>query len=229
MKKILFILVLLLSINISAWSWNHSADKDEMTGEKLSYASSSSISSTKKMDFPYSKTKSWIGVGCKDGKQWAYFGFTTKPNLNNTSTEDGYSTFTTRVKIDNEIINTKFTQDWGSKFLHISNYGGEINDEKFIEKIKKANLVILELQWHGNGSTFFKFPLKGSTKALNKMQNECGYTSLKLKIKKDKKLKTITAKKVCSWSNNAHKYGIDENGFDNFGEDRKGRHNSSYK
>ena len=180
-KHILFIILLTLPILSLAKGWNYSVEKDEMTGESSVYVSSSLSSSTKKMNFPYQRTKGWIGVGCKKGKQWAYFGFSTAPNLSNTTTEDGYNVINTRIKIGNKLEQIKLTQKWGSKFLHTSNYGGyakyanAIDSDTLISNMKKANSVLLELDWHGHDSTYFKFSLKGSTKVLNKMQKECGY------------------------------------------------------
>ncbi len=188
MKHILFIVLpLFIPILLFAYSWEYKVDKNVMTGEKSIYASSPATLATKKIDFPYSKTKSWIGIGCKDEKKWAYFGFSTAPNLSGTTTEDGYHVIKARIKIDDKLENIKLTQKWGSKFLYISSSGHySLDADAFITKIKKANSALLELDWHGNGNTYFSFSLKGSAKALSEMQNKCKLTHLASKACKNK-------------------------------------------
>ena len=168
MKKLILAgISIFLTTTVLATNWDTSISKDEMTGKGSAYASSPIISPSKRMEFPYSNVKGWMAVGCNKNTKWVYIGFTTAPNLNDTQTEDGYSTITTRIKIDDKVEYITLTQDWGSKFLHFQ------NDEEIINKIKKANSILLELNWHGSGSVYFKFPLNGSANALKKITNEC--------------------------------------------------------
>lgn len=186
MKKMILIFLFVVIPQLSfANSWDFSVDKNAMTGEKSVYVSSPTTLTIKSMDFPYSKTKGWIGVGCKNGKQWAYFGFSVAPNLINSTTEDGYSVIKTKIKIGNKLEQIELTQKWGSKFLQTSS----VDSDTLISNMKKANSVLLELDWHGNEKVYFEFSLKGSTKALNKMQKNCKYNEIKRKQKKDRENK----------------------------------------
>ena len=177
MLKKIILSSFVLSVSIFASTWDVNIKKDKMSGEISTYASSSTVTSDEKMRFPYSNTKSWIGVGCKDGKEWAYFGFTESPNLLNTETQSGYSILYAKIKIGKTVDKIKLLQEWGDRFLSITN-----NAESFIEKLKQGKSILLELNWHGNGKTYFTYSLQGSTKALTKLQNECGFTKKKKKL-----------------------------------------------
>lgn len=148
-------------------AWRTQSSKDEMTGKIQYYAASPSTSATKLMDFPYADTTAWLGVGCSADSEWVYFGFTNAPNLTNDENEDGYSYIDARVKWDDIIESTRLNQTWGEKALHFS------VDDAAIVNILKANKVLLELEWHGNGATYFEFTLNGSTKSLNEIRSKC--------------------------------------------------------
>ncbi len=152
-------------INVSTWST--STAKDEMTGKKSAYASSIRVTSTKAMVFPYQDVNAWLGVGCDSGNEWVYIGFSKPPNLLDDETKDGYNLLKTRIKWDDRVDTATLTQNWGEKFLHFS------YDKPAISNILKSNSVMLELNWHGQGRTFFKFPLKGSSAAIKKVRQNC--------------------------------------------------------
>lgn len=173
-------------------NWEHSTQNDAMTGKKSSYAFSPSVLSKEKMDFPYSGTKSWIGIGCKDEKQWVYFGFSVAPNLNDTKIQDGYSTLVARIKFGNELDDVRLTQEWGAKSLHLSD---SENKDAFIEKLKKVDSVLLELSWHGNGKTYFKYPLRGSSNAITNIRDNCGFTKAIQEREKQEEQRKIEIKK----------------------------------
>ena len=189
MIKKVILSTFIFCVSIFAETWDMDIKKDKMSGEISTYASSPTVTSDEKMRFPYSNTKSWIGIGCKDGKEWAYFGFSESPNLLNTETQSGYNILYTKVKIGNKIDTVKLIQRWGDRFLSISNgsqYTNFLNSENFIEKLKQGKSILLELNWHGNGKTYFTYSLKGSTRVLNKMQNECKVRDLPTKTCKNK-------------------------------------------
>ena len=119
------------------------------------------------MSFPYGDTKGWIGIGCDGENEWVYAGFTNEPNLLDTEIGDGYNSIRTRIKFDDEIETVNLVQTWSSKFLHFS------NDKEIIEKIMKANTILLELNWYGEGSTYFRFNGGGSTSAINQIRESC--------------------------------------------------------
>lgn len=166
-KVIVFIVVLVTFNTQVIAQWDVSTSTDEMTGEKSSYCSSPIASPTKTMDFPYSDTQAWLGIGCDGNSEWVYIGFTNQPNLIDTDTEDGYNVISTRVKWNDNVVNQQFTQTWGAKFLHFN------NDKTVIENIMKSNTLLVELNWHGNGKTYFKFNLLGSSKAISQMRAKC--------------------------------------------------------
>lgn len=147
--------------------WGSTTSSDEMSGERSAYAVSPTISTTRRMAFPYSDVKAWLGVGCDKSSEWAYIGFSGAPNLNNTELEDGYSVIKTRVKWGETLTKDTFTQKWGGKYLHFR------NDSSAIQKIAGSNGMMLELDWHGQGAVHFDFPLKGSSKAIADIRASC--------------------------------------------------------
>ena len=124
-------------------------------------------SPTKTMSFPYGDTKGWLGIGCDGESEWVYAGFTNDPNLQGTEIGDGYNSITTRIKFDDEIETVNLTQTWNSKFLHFR------NDKDIIDKIMKANTILLELKWYSEGSVYFRFSGGGSTSAINQIRASC--------------------------------------------------------
>lgn len=148
-------------------SWNTTSSKDEMTGEFSAYAHSPRAYTSKRMSFPYSDVHSWMGIGCNSKSEWVYFGFNSSPNLTKAETKDGYSLINTRVKWDSEVENVLLTQDWGAKFIHFK------NDTSAMSKIASSNTALLELQWHGQQSTYFNYTLNGSSKALSEIRALC--------------------------------------------------------
>lgn len=148
-------------------SWTTSTSKDEMTGKFSAFTHSPSSYPTKTMGFPYADVKSWMGVGCNSESEWVYFGFNNAPNLSNTETKDKYNLIKTRISWDDNVESISLTQNWGAKFIHFR------NDAGVILKIDASKTVLLELQWHGEQSVYFKYDLNGSSKAIAKIRALC--------------------------------------------------------
>ena len=162
----------LLLLSMSAYGgyyggWYTSISKDQMTGTKSAYANTQMTGPMEEMGFPYSDTQAWLGMGCDGSNEWVYVGFTTSPNLNNTNTADGYELIRTRVKWDDTVKRTSLIQNWGEDYIVFN------NDKEAISNIAKSNTMLLELNWHRLGNTYFKFSLEGSSAALRAIRNEC--------------------------------------------------------
>lgn len=165
-KLTMFIIICLLSLSVFAVNqWSTFVSKDEMTEAETWYAHSPSIGPVEKMSFPYGDTKAWLGIGCNGDDEWAYIGFNVSPNLTGTTTKDGYDLIYTRIKWDDQIKNITLTQSWGSKFINFR------DDESVISRIAESNTVLLELNWFGEGKVYFRFPLDGSSAAINKIRS----------------------------------------------------------
>jgi hypothetical protein len=120
------------------------------------------------MGFPYSVTTEWLGVGTDGKTEWVFVGFSESPNLTNTDTQDGYSLVRTRIKWDDDVENVTLTQEWGGKFLQFR------DGTNAISKIARSSTVLLELDWYGEGKTYFRFSLAGSEAAITRMRQSCG-------------------------------------------------------
>ncbi len=159
-------LAVLSTVAVSA-QWTTSTSVDEMTGHTSAYAHSPKAKPTERMGFPYSDIQAWLGFGTDGVDEWAYVGFSTAPNLTGTNTQDGYDSFGTRVKWDDNLETVGFTQIWGSSFIHFQDYDGAI------AKMISGNTVLVELKWYGEGKVYFRFPLSGSTAAIAKARAAC--------------------------------------------------------
>ncbi|MEM9402833.1 MAG: hypothetical protein AAGA44_10125 [Pseudomonadota bacterium] len=150
-------------------SWRHRSSTDEMTGEVSHYATSPDAMPARQMSFPYANMRSWVAFGCKKGSEWAYFGFTTSPNITGDETRRGYNEIDTRIRWDSTVSETTLVQEWGSKFLHFSN----TEKSSAAAKLAGANSVRLELNWYGQGKVHFDYTLKGSSAAISKARAGC--------------------------------------------------------
>jgi hypothetical protein len=148
-------------------SWSAFSSRDQMTNEVSAYATSIRIAPTRSMSFPYADVRAWLAVGCDGASEWAYIGFNESPNLTNDENQDGYNLLKTRVKWNENVVNTYFTQDWGAKFLHFR------ADKAAIEAIAESSSVMVEIPWYGQGAVNFRFPLDGSSAAIADMRSMC--------------------------------------------------------
>ena len=149
--------------------WKTTTSTDEMSGETSFYTSSPNTSPTRPMGIPYDDVEAWIGVGCNKTDEWAYFGFSTAPNLVNTDTQDGYDKISARIKWDDSIQNTTLIQDWGDRFLHFSIF----NSYDEIQKLQTSDTLLLELDWYGEGKVYFNFPLAGASEGIESIRSKC--------------------------------------------------------
>ena len=120
------------------------------------------------MSFPYTKTKSIIGIACNKNSIWTYFKFTIAPNITKSETKDGYNKIITRIKFENTLEDIRLTQDWGSKALFV------YNEKAFIKTLENTNEVLLELNWYGNSSVYFKYYTDEASQAIKSLKSKCG-------------------------------------------------------
>lgn len=152
---------------IKTKSWDFDTSKDEMSGDVSYYVSSKAIKPKKRMEFPYSSVGSWVAIGCKNGKKWAYFGFTSSPNLSGGTNGNGSTDYKYRIKWDDKLDTVTLNQQWGSDFLHT------IYTKDFISKIKSNKKAKLELDWHGNGKVHFEYDLVGANNSIKRLESSC--------------------------------------------------------
>jgi len=156
-------------LNPNAYSdWTASQSKDEMTGNETFYIFTDWASPKYPMSFPYAQTKSIIGIGCSKYGIVSYFNFTSKPNITKAETKDGFNEIITRIKFDNTLEDIKLTQKWGSKSLSV------YNEKAFIKSLENTNEVLLELNWYGNSSVYFKYYTDESSQAIKSLKSKCG-------------------------------------------------------
>lgn len=187
MKKVLLSCLIGAVMTLNA-QWRTSTDTDKMTGDKSSYAVNDWRVPTERMAFPYHNISANIGIGCDKNSSWIYLVFSDTPNLSKTETRNGYNRIESRIKFDDKVETVTLTQEWSSKFIHF------LDREDIINKVKKSKKMLIELNWYGNGLTYFEFNLEGADEAINSIYSTCGYEP-KQEIKKTiKKEETNTVK-----------------------------------
>ena len=158
-----------LSIVSNVSTWRTLQSKDEMTGDKTSYAMSSGATSRKTMQFPYAGTTATIGVGCNKNSEWAYIIFSNAPNLLNTTLSNGYNNISTRFKWDENLETMRLIQKWGATSIHFT----DDYRNKAINYLIASNNVLIELDWYGENKVYFNVSLSGAGAAINKIRREC--------------------------------------------------------
>ena len=151
-----------------------------MSGTTQWFAGSPDSSSDTPMNFPYQNVSASIEVGCDKHSEWAYFAFSSSPNLTHTSTHNGYNSIPTRIKWGSKITDVTLTQNWGSRFLNFD------SGEGFVNRIAHAKAVLLELHWYGQGRVYFPFSLLGAKEAIHKIRESCGLAPKLVKTAKEK-------------------------------------------
>ena len=134
---------------------------DKLTGEIKSMATSPMAQTTTTLGFPYHNTHS-IAYLWYNGP--LMFFFSNSPNIVNDYTHNGYDTFYARLSFDGAIIKCRFRQDWGSKFIQLDSRENEIK-----KYLLESDVMLLELNWYGEGSVVFEYSLNGSDTAIYKL------------------------------------------------------------
>ncbi len=155
------------SLEFKKSAWTVFESTDEMTGKTSVYLSSENGTTTRPMDFPYTGTRSSINLGCNANDIWSYFWFSSKPNISNDLTESGYSRSKSRIRFDNTLDTISLTQEWGSKFMHVT------YENWFIDKLKQRKTVKLELNWHAQNNTIFEYNVHGFVPAYTNFKQKC--------------------------------------------------------
>jgi hypothetical protein len=149
--------------------WTSHKSTDEMTGKQSSFANSPSVAAVRTMDFPYSRVTVSLHVGCDFDSEWIYFAASEKPNIADDETESGYNVIRTRLRWDEEVVETRLTQEWGERFLRVS----YTDREDAISRVIASSVVRLELNWYGEGRVHFDVPLRGSSAAVAEARARC--------------------------------------------------------
>jgi hypothetical protein len=172
-KKVCFVIALgVVSTSSFASSWKVLPfEEDPMSESNSYYASSPSTAPMKKLGFPYSDAKSWVGVGCDTDKNyWAYVGF-NKANFSGGDWVNSRKRHYTKIKYDNEIKSIQLIEaKSGKEFLHVAG----LHEDNFISGLKKSNTIITGVPWYKQGDVWFKYSMRGSTKAINTIFSKCG-------------------------------------------------------
>lgn len=172
MNKVLLLVGMFVSVAASAASWKVLPFKeDPMSTNHTYYATSSMSLPMKKLGFPYSDAKSWVGVGCDTDKNyWAFIGF-NKANFSGGEWQNKSKVHSTKIKYDDDIRFIRFEEaDNGKEFLHVKSDFRDI----FIDNVKSSNTVITGVPWYKQGDVWFKYSMRGSTKAINTIFSKCG-------------------------------------------------------
>lgn len=161
--------VLALAVPSSAIAqWEVSSETDPMTDATVHYAISPVVESLNPMPAPYTGTEAWLAFACNEGFEAVRVGFSTTPNLVETSTGDGRDLIRTRIRWgEGPAEEVALYQTWGSSFLRFR------QSIATIERVLSAGTVLLELNWFGTGLAHFRFPLSGASKGIAEARDLC--------------------------------------------------------
>jgi hypothetical protein len=168
--RTLSILVLTIALpTAGSAQWTNTVSRDEMTNEQVVFALSPHVTPSRQMDLPYADTEAWVGFMCDGKNEWVYLGFSNTPNLVDTETGDGFNYFSTRVKWGEEVKTARFSQKWGSSLINFS------DGRDALKRLTsaRADSLLLELDWYGNGTVYFRFPLEGASDAIAQARASC--------------------------------------------------------
>jgi len=149
--------------------WTSHESTDAMTEEKRSFASSPVVPPVNRMGSPYSRVTMSLHIGCDADSEWIYFAASEKPNIADDETESGYNVIRTRLRWDEEVVETRLTQSWGERFLRVS----YTHRDDAIARVIASSVVRLELNWFGEGRVYFDVPLRGSSAAVAEARARC--------------------------------------------------------
>ncbi|WP_457597994.1 hypothetical protein [Hydrogenimonas sp.] len=164
-KMVLFVF-LFLSLPLFGMEWRIFTDKDVMDGSEYVTLNSERVLPIKQMAFPYQETKVLLGITCKKNTNWksVFLAFNIFPNIINI---DDYNSKRIRIKFDNKMEYYTVYAPRNEKMIYFA------DNDKVIKNLKRAEIMILELPWYGEGNVYLKFSLKGSSKAINELFRQC--------------------------------------------------------
>ena len=168
--RTLSILVLTIALpTTGSAQWTNTVSKDEMTNEQVVYALSPHVTPSRQMDFPYADTEAWVGFMCDGKNEWLYIDFSNTPNIVNTEPTEGFSHFSTRVRWGTEVKTVQLSQKWGASVISF------LDGRDALKRLtnRSADSLLLELDWYGNGTVYFKFSLEGASDAIAQARASC--------------------------------------------------------
>jgi hypothetical protein len=174
MKKLLFILLLCITISSYSQSWRFTSGGDDFDG-KYKTSSIVGVGSDGDMNF-YISSAGFYQKNTGIGIFWV---FNNEPNVT-------YSTYDYSISADGKIL---FLEEFNSPDSDI-----KITKYEFIEKLKNASKVSVRIS-NEYGKNDIKFSLRGSTKAINYVLPQ---RELQLKIEdieKERKVKNVLINK----------------------------------
>ena len=155
--------IIMLTNNASASTWKTQQHQDLITGNTVQFATSAWASPANPLNFPYHNLESLLGVGDNGERRWAYINFTQALTPTGGEYRNGRLYFTLRINVDGQPGSMTFVNEPSGLTLHA------IDSDQMIQKIVEGNTLILEIPIIQNQPAYFKYSLKGSSKAINSL------------------------------------------------------------
>jgi predicted nucleic acid-binding Zn-ribbon protein len=150
--------------------WTVSVSTDEMTGEETWYALSPEVSPTEPIDLPSEDIKAVLSVGYDGENEWVciWFNYDVRIYLNDAEYGGEYYIINTRIRWDDKVEDIQLYIDW-KRQDNILNFP---TDKDYVSKIIESNMMVLELDWLGEGNVYFQFPLEGAAEAIDEIHKK---------------------------------------------------------
>lgn len=181
MKKLLLTLIVItintLYVDISFAEWTYREEVDRMTDEKRCIARTDFVKPLEPMKFPYTDTESAVFISCPDNfvdlsECLLGFVFTNSPNPVDREFDEIGPYIKARIRLDkNPPRRIK---------LYIGENSLVSDDRKIVKELLGHKKLLLELNWFGNGLTYFEYPIEGGDQIIEKLKEGC-----QIKIDKD--------------------------------------------
>ena len=174
MKKLLLTLIVVtintLYVDISFAEWTYREEVDRMTDEKRCVARTDFVKPLEPMKFPYTDTESAVFISCPDNfvdlsECLLGFVFTNSPNPVDREFDEIGPYIKARIRLDkNPPRRIK---------LYIGENSLVSDDRKIVKELLGHKKLLLELNWFGNGLTYFEYPIEGVSEVIEKLKEGC--------------------------------------------------------
>jgi hypothetical protein len=157
----------LFSVPAFSSTWETWDSEDRMTGAKSVYASSPDVS-VRLTSLPMS-VESSIVVGCAQGDFWAYFWFSSMPNLigGDFVGTNGDQRHILRTRLGDNLTTVAVEQSPGSDLLYMVDFPSLHNS------FRNVGSVLIELPWYMENQLYFEYSTQGYGQAIADLQSRC--------------------------------------------------------
>jgi len=157
------LLLLLSSTNEANAQWMYFQEE----GTNFVYATTQPSTSLTPMSPPFHDTSARLAIACLNDDYYAYILFTKTPSIIGAENSEFGYTFNTKIHIDDTSMDWTFTQPFDSNQLLF------MNPTELIRKLINTEVLLLNINWRGNGFAMFMFTVDEFSSMLFHLDRFC--------------------------------------------------------